>query len=222
MIKIVPHIVVLPLLLAVPASAQDGVQVNFEIAGSVRSSDGFSIPYARVVFDRSGSKSEVRTDINGEFKITLFHGNYLISVDGGTRSTQLQVGTGMPDTPVDLIIDASDLRDETRDYPVVERTELPAFPPAALAVRANGIVKVEARVSKAGKVIAARYTEGHPLLRAASVQAVRRWTFHPGSSERTIIVSFVFLPGPEVKKRTRLQENPYRHYIVAPNIMVCP
>ena len=216
------HIVVFLLFLVVPASAQDGVQVNFDIAGSVRSSDGFSIPYARVVFDRSGSKSEVRTDINGEFKTTLFHGNYLISVEGGTRSTQLQVGTGMPDAQVDLILDVSDLRDETRDYPVVERTELPAFPPAALAVRASGIVKVEARISIEGKVIEARYTEGHPLLRAASIQATRLWTFKPGSSERTVIVSFVFLPGSEVKKETKLQKNPYRHYIVAPNLRICP
>lgn len=217
-----PLFTIVFLLCALPILAQEGVQVNFDVNGTVRSTDGFALPNFRVVFDRNGSRSDVRTDINGEFKTTLFHGNYLVSVEGGSRSTHLQVGRGMPDAPVDLILDASDLRDETRDYPVVERTELPAFPPAALAVRASGIVKVEARISIEGKVIEARYTEGHPLLRAASIQATRLWTFKPGSSERTVIVSFVFLPGSEVKKETKLQKNPYRHYIVAPNLRICP
>lgn len=79
-----PLFTIVFLLCALPILAQEGVQVNFDVNGTVRSTDGFALPNFRVVFDRNGSRSDVRTDINGEFKTTLFHGNYLVSVEGGS------------------------------------------------------------------------------------------------------------------------------------------
>ena len=60
-------------------------------------------------------------------------------------------------------------------------TELPkpAFPAAARAVRAEGIVAVQVLIDEAGNVIAASAVSGHPLLRAASEKAAREAKFEP-------------------------------------------
>ncbi|HQU91647.1 MAG TPA: energy transducer TonB [Pyrinomonadaceae bacterium] len=55
----------------------------------------------------------------------------------------------------------------------------PGYPPAAKAVRAGGAVNVQIVIDEEGKVIAASAVSGHPLLRAASVDAARQATFSP-------------------------------------------
>jgi TonB family protein len=55
----------------------------------------------------------------------------------------------------------------------------PAYPPAAKAVRASGAVNVQVLIDEEGKVISASAISGHPLLRAAAVQAARQSTFLP-------------------------------------------
>lgn len=55
----------------------------------------------------------------------------------------------------------------------------PTYPPAALAVRAEGAVNVQVVIDVDGNVIAARAVSGHPLLRAASVAAAREAKFAP-------------------------------------------
>ena len=55
----------------------------------------------------------------------------------------------------------------------------PAFPAAARAVRASGAVYVQVTIDEEGKVISAEAVAGHPLLRAAAVQAARASTFLP-------------------------------------------
>jgi TonB family protein len=59
--------------------------------------------------------------------------------------------------------------------------ELPgaAYPPAARAVRASGQVSVQVTVDTKGEVVAASAVSGHPLLRAAAVQAARKAKFKP-------------------------------------------
>lgn len=55
----------------------------------------------------------------------------------------------------------------------------PPYPPAARAVRASGTVFVEVLVEESGSVVSAEATSGHPLLRAAAVQAARAAKFKP-------------------------------------------
>jgi TonB family protein len=55
----------------------------------------------------------------------------------------------------------------------------PLYPAAARAVRAEGAVNVQVTVDEAGNVIAATAVSGHPLLRAASVNAAREAKFSP-------------------------------------------
>lgn len=55
----------------------------------------------------------------------------------------------------------------------------PPFPAAAKAVRAKGKVPVSIIISKTGKVISAKATGGHPLLRKVSEAAARKAKFRP-------------------------------------------
>ena len=55
----------------------------------------------------------------------------------------------------------------------------PAFPPAARAVRASGVVQVQVMVDEDGEVFSAKALSGHPLLQAASVSAACGAKFTP-------------------------------------------
>ncbi len=55
----------------------------------------------------------------------------------------------------------------------------PPYPPAARAVRASGAVTVQVLIDESGHVVSASAVSGHPLLRAAAVQAARGARFSP-------------------------------------------
>lgn len=55
----------------------------------------------------------------------------------------------------------------------------PPYPAAAKAVKASGSVVIQVLIDEEGNVILANATSGHPLLRAASVQAARSAKFAP-------------------------------------------
>jgi len=55
----------------------------------------------------------------------------------------------------------------------------PVYPAAARAVRAEGAVNVQVTIDEEGNVIAASAVSGHPLLRAAAVEAARASKFSP-------------------------------------------
>ena len=55
----------------------------------------------------------------------------------------------------------------------------PAYPAAAKAVRAEGAVNVQVTIDEQGNVISAAAVSGHPLLRAAAVNAARASKFSP-------------------------------------------
>src|SRR5262245_53788322 len=59
----------------------------------------------------------------------------------------------------------------------------PAYPAAAKAVRAAGAVNVQVTIDEVGSVIAASAVSGHPLLRAAAVQAAQQSKFSPTTLE---------------------------------------
>jgi TonB family protein len=205
------------------ASAQYESQVNFDVSGRVRSHEGYSLPYAMVVFDREGRKSQIRTDINGEFTTSLFHGSYVITIEGVSPSNfmgPLRVGKEMTMSPLELVVDFTRHDEATAEYPEVEKIVTPNYPPAARAVRAEGFVRVEATLSGNGDVIKATVLDGHPLLRQAAAEAVRKWIFQAEGTERTVIVTFVFISQGERKENTVLNPNPYFQYIVAPRVVL--
>lgn len=55
----------------------------------------------------------------------------------------------------------------------------PDYPAAAKAVRASGSVSVQILVDEKGKVVSASAVSGHPLLRAAAVDAAKKAEFSP-------------------------------------------
>ncbi len=77
------------------------------------------------------------------------------------------------DPPVPKRISSGVINGKATSLPV------PAYPPAARAVRASGAVNVSVVISKGGDVMSASASSGHPLLRAAAVSAARRAKFAP-------------------------------------------
>lgn len=55
----------------------------------------------------------------------------------------------------------------------------PAYPPAAIAVKAGGAVSVQVLIDEQGSVISATAVSGHPLLRSAAEAAARQAKFAP-------------------------------------------
>ena len=55
----------------------------------------------------------------------------------------------------------------------------PVYPPIALTARLNATVVVDCIIDTDGRVTSARVVSGHPLLNAASIEAVERWVYQP-------------------------------------------
>ena len=55
----------------------------------------------------------------------------------------------------------------------------PKYPPAALAVRAQGAVQIEATIDKEGNVTNLKVLSGDPILAHAALEAVRQWRYKP-------------------------------------------
>jgi TonB family protein len=55
----------------------------------------------------------------------------------------------------------------------------PAYPSIAKSAKASGAVQVQIVINEAGTVIDAQAIGGHPLLRAAAVEAAKQWSFQP-------------------------------------------
>jgi len=75
----------------------------------------------------------------------------------------------------------------------------PKYPPAAKAVKAAGAVNVQVTINELGYVISARAISGHPLLRAAAVEAAKKSKFRMTMLEEipvkvTGIIVYNFVP----------------------------
>ena len=62
---------------------------------------------------------------------------------------------------------------------LVVRRDFPEYPPLAKVNFIQGEVRVQLLVSPEGKVVEAHVLEGHPILAAATLRAVREWTYRP-------------------------------------------
>jgi protein TonB len=74
---------------------------------------------------------------------------------------------------------------------VVKRVP-PQYPTLALKMRIEGTVKLEVNVDADGKVVAVRAVGGHPILRAAAVDCLKKWEFEPGSGKTTEVINITF------------------------------
>ena len=77
----------------------------------------------------------------------------------------------------------------------------PAYPTLPREARISGTVTVDAVIDEHGNVVQARVLDGHPLLIAAALQAVRQWKYEPSflngqpvSVELQVQVHFNFKP----------------------------
>jgi protein TonB len=75
----------------------------------------------------------------------------------------------------------------------------PTYPPLARQARIQGVVILEAVISKEGSIDDLKVISGHPLLQQAAVDAVRQWKYKPTTLNgepvevvTTITVTFSF------------------------------
>jgi len=71
----------------------------------------------------------------------------------------------------------------------------PVYPELAKRVKIAGIVKIEATVDAAGKVIDVKTTNGSSALSNAAEDAVRKWKFASGDGEAKVDVEVSFVLG---------------------------
>lgn len=55
----------------------------------------------------------------------------------------------------------------------------PIYPALARSARIQGVVALQATISKEGTIKNLRVLSGHPMLTAAAIDAVRQWRYRP-------------------------------------------
>jgi TonB family protein len=95
---------------------------------------------------------------------------------------------------------------QAQTFPTVTKFEVPPYPPAAIAVRAEGNVRIQAEIDSTGKVISVNPVEGHKLLVPAAREISRKWEFSSVPGTHFITLTFLFrLPKSNVKEFARLR-----------------
>ncbi len=61
----------------------------------------------------------------------------------------------------------------------------PVYPPAAKEAGIEGVVRVRITIGADGRVLTAEAIDGHPLLQAAAVEAVKQWVYEPPAPPAT-------------------------------------
>jgi len=68
----------------------------------------------------------------------------------------------------------------------------PTYPDLARRMSVKGTVRLMVTVGANGKVKSTKVVGGHPVLVAASEDAIRRWKFEPAAEDATGVVEFTF------------------------------
>ena len=180
-----------------------------------KDNSGAVIPGLTLVVKKGTAEDKGITDINGEIDLRLFPGDYEITlenVDPSVFRAFLRVGDDHlpPSDPV-FFIDTSRAFPET-GRPAILKAVDPKYPPAAIAVRVHGEVRVVIKIDKGGNVNSATATSGNPLLRAAAVSASRQFIFESSEkdTERTVVLSFAFLRITKKDSGLSRYQSPYR------------
>jgi TonB family protein len=69
---------------------------------------------------------------------------------------------------------------------------VPDYPSLAKQMNVSGKVKIEAAVAADGYVVSAKVIGGSPLLVNSALDALKKWSFEPGSKDRSETVEFEF------------------------------
>jgi TonB family protein len=96
---------------------------------------------------------------------------------------------------ITLILFALQIFAQETEPKVVKAFAPEKYPPAALAVRASGEVKVQVEVDNNGIVVSAKTTGGHPLLQPISINTAKKWKFSSqtdSTNSRHVTLTFNF------------------------------
>ena len=56
---------------------------------------------------------------------------------------------------------------------------IPLYPPIAMRARIQGVVQLTALISREGRVVQLQVLNGHPMLIASAIEAVKQWRYRP-------------------------------------------
>lgn len=193
--------------------AQDHHRLN----GVVKTKDLAVVPGLSLSVERNGKEYSRGgfSDINGRFELDLEPGKYKVTAFGLPESDfvlHLTIDDGPRPQDLDLTIDVSSLCESTGKRPSILKSAMPAYPPAARAVRGVGTVSVAVKVRPDGSVESAKAVSGHPLLRRASEAAAGKFLFEGSANEgeREVNLAFVFVDGGVRNASLNRYECPYR------------
>lgn len=86
-------------------------------------------------------------------------------------------------------------RSEGKVLPYVVFAPKPAYPTSARAARTAGTVRIDVKFDTEGKIVSARFVEGHTQLREPTLKAARKWRFNKVDGSigiRGVRLTFVF------------------------------
>jgi TonB family protein len=72
------------------------------------------------------------------------------------------------------------------------KSDPPAYPEMARKLNLTGAVKLEVTINPNGTVKSTKVKGGNPVLAAAAQSSVKSWTYEPGSTETTAMVTINF------------------------------
>jgi protein TonB len=99
---------------------------------------------------------------------------------GGPIGVLNSLGTGVPVLPVTPRPAAvAPIRVSSISEGNLTRKVQPAYPPLARSARIQGMVMLQAVISKEGTIENLKVLTGHPMLVGAAVDAVRQWRYRP-------------------------------------------
>jgi TonB family protein len=197
-------------LLSTIVYGQDRNPDDYYLRGTVASETGDYIPGILLSFKRDGQTYFSSSNSQGSFEVRLTPGSYEITSPelsaGAFRGLVLIQKNALNPQDIDFVFKASDVcsaRNADSNFPAIVKSAVPAYPPAARAVRASGSVFVEAVVGPAGAVTSAKALSGHPLLRAAATEAAKQFVFAADNAgTRGVSLHFIFIEG-EGRPNTR-------------------
>lgn len=105
----------------------------------------------------------------------------------------------------------------SQSFPEVVKFVAPPYPAVAVAVRAEGEVRISAEVDSSGRVASVTAYSGHVLLRKASEIAAKQWSFTAKDGLHFLTLVFVFKIG-KSKNAVRFGQYGLKIYTAEPLI----
>ncbi len=160
-------------------------QADFDRARACADEGNTFIERALALNPNSASAWAYKTNLLRELaKLAQMEGNL-------SRKAELEIDSSKAEAEHKRLLEEENKRAATRDAQPARKIIVPAgllndkaiskaapsYPDEAKMAGASGAVTVQITIDEEGNVIEAKAVSGHPLLRAPSVEAVRRWKF---------------------------------------------